>query len=219
MYVLEVIPIAGSAHKDTLTYFSKTDVGLGTIIKVPLRDKSIPALVIGSEDARDLKSTLKGASFELRKVEGKAGSKKFFSSEFIEAASKTADYFAVNLGAVLGSVAGQAIFTNILSKSNVPNMPTFKKDGPTNSKGGKNQTFAIQGSESDRLSAYKSRIRQAFALKQSVVFCVPTTDYADYVKTHIAKGLEDFTFILHGSISPKKFASTWQEIHKTKPHL
>lgn len=219
MFVLEVIPISGNAHKETLTYFTKEDIKLGSIIKVPLRSKRIPALVVGSNEARSIKSAIKNADFELRKIEtSNEESVQFFSPEFIQAVIKSADYFATTSGAILNTVVGQAIFTQILPKAGNATSPSTiaKIKMPSKTPRPSTNTLAIQGSEQDRLSSYKSRIRQAFASKQSVIVCVPTTDYADYIKMHLAKGLEDFTIVLHGGLTPKKFATAWQTIHKTK---
>lgn len=252
MFVLEVIPIAPNAHKETLTYFTKDDIQLGSVIQVPLRNKKIPALVIGSQDAREVKSSIKSADFELRKIDldedsdstdvknGQKNSKKkltkkpiqFFSSEFIQAVIKTSDYFAATSGAVLNTVVGRQIFTQILPKTGgrtVKIMPSKPSTSSVNLNPDSNNNLnakqsikskwtplAVQGSDQDRLSSYRSRIRQAFASKKSVVVCVPTIDYADYICAQLSKGLEDYTVVLHGGLSPKRFSQAWHELHTNK---
>ena len=67
MKILEVIPIARGINSDTLSYFSGTDVTVGSIVSVPLRKKNIPALVIGLKDAEESKTEIRKSSFFTKK--------------------------------------------------------------------------------------------------------------------------------------------------------
>ena len=82
MRVLEVIPIAKGIPVETLTYFTGSDVSLGSIVKVPLRKKIIPAIVVSIREVEDLKSEIKNSAYALKKIE-KMNSYNFFRKEFI----------------------------------------------------------------------------------------------------------------------------------------
>ena len=59
MRVLEDIPIAKGINMETLSYFTINDVSIGSVIKVPLRKKIVPALVIQSDEVGSIKSQIK----------------------------------------------------------------------------------------------------------------------------------------------------------------
>ena len=59
MYVATVIPIKKGFQKEYLSYFSATDIPLGSIVTIPVRLKTIDAIVVNIEDARSMKSDIK----------------------------------------------------------------------------------------------------------------------------------------------------------------
>ena len=69
MKLLSVIPISRGINKETLSYFTGSDITVGSVVKVPLRKKIIPAIVISAEEVSDVKAEIKNADFETRKVE------------------------------------------------------------------------------------------------------------------------------------------------------
>src|SRR3989344_7073170 len=71
MRILTVIPIAKGITKDTLTYFTKKEVAVGSIVSIPLRKKMVYGLVTGSRSATEIKSELKSLSY--KKKEPPAG--------------------------------------------------------------------------------------------------------------------------------------------------
>ena len=77
MNVLEVIPIAKGIPVETLTYFTGSEVSLGSVVKVPLRKKIISAIVVSIREVGDLKSEIKNSNFALKKIE-KIKSYEFF---------------------------------------------------------------------------------------------------------------------------------------------
>ena len=101
MYVLEVIPFSRTAPPAPLSYRSRTDLPIGTIVSIPLRKKIVPGLVTQSVPVREAKSVLKTATFTLSKSsEVILGS---LRESFVIAAKNTAIYHATTLGAVLSA--------------------------------------------------------------------------------------------------------------------
>ncbi len=101
MFVLEIIPFSRTAPPAPLSYRSRADLPIGTIVSIPLRKKVVPGLVTQSVPVREAKSVLKTASFSLAKSsEVILGA---LPETFIAAAQNTATYHATTLGAVLSA--------------------------------------------------------------------------------------------------------------------
>ncbi len=100
MNIITVIPIARGIGKENLTYFTSSEVQLGSLVQVPLRKKLIEGLVISIEDARSRKADLKTADFALKKVSSLV-SKPFLSLPAMEAIKEIARYHACTTGAAL----------------------------------------------------------------------------------------------------------------------
>ena len=111
MRILEVIPIARSIKNDTLSYFSGSDVSVGSIIKVPLRKRIIPALVISSKDVGESKTEIKNSSFALKKI-SKTKCSHLLSKNFIETAETSANYYVGSIGSVLNSLVPKVLLEN-----------------------------------------------------------------------------------------------------------
>jgi primosomal protein N' len=78
-----------------------------------------------------------------------------------------------------------------------------------------NRIFAIQGDDADRISSWRSLIRQEFANKRSVAIYVPTIEDSKLLFSALEKGIEGYIFCLNNNLSSKKFASTWKNISET----
>ena len=112
MKLIEVIPISRGIPKESLNYFSSVAVPVGSVVKVPLRKKIIPAIVVSERDVEEAKSDIKNSSFPLRKIE-KAKFAKFLTSDFVEAGRETAKYFAGSTGSVLFSLVPKVLLENV----------------------------------------------------------------------------------------------------------
>lgn len=208
MFIIEVIPIARAVGSETLSYFTSQEVTLGAIVTVPLRKKSIQGIVIGIRQASDMKSEIKNASFALKKLE-KIKSAEFFTSSFMEMVRTTADYYASSLGSVLDIIVPDYILKNTAKLKIDKSAPHIRKK--------LHEKFAVQGDDDERYATWKSLIRQEFARKKSLLFIFPTIEEAEYAFTLLEKGIEDYTFLLHGGLPQKKIIETWNSIMK-EPH-
>ena len=205
MKALEVIPISRGISRETLSYFTGSDISVGTIVKVPLRKNVIPALVISVKEVEDIKSEIKNSPFPLRKIE-KMKSYHLLSKEFVEASQKTADYYAGSTGAVLSSIIPKAIFENA-EKLKINQDTSTLNINPISS-----EKFVIQSNDEDRYAHYKSIIREEFAKGSSVFFCLPTIQDIKKAVEKLQKGIEKYTFILHASMGKKEMLETINNI-------
>ncbi len=223
MRILEVIPIARGINKDTLSYFTGSDIPVGAIIKVPLRKRVVPALVINSKDVGDEKVEIKNSSFPLKKI-AKIKHASLLTKSFADAAETTADYYVGHIGSVLNSIVPKSILENIekidLSEINSKShLDQTKNQFDGARKTTKAEKFVIQSSDEDRYAQYKSIIREEFAKNSSVFFCLPTIQDIKKAKETLQKGIEPFTFVLHSSLNKKEIVETINKILKEKHPL
>ncbi len=210
MFIIEVIPIAKTPGTESLSYFTSQDVPIGAIVTVPLRKKMVRGIVMSIRSAEDMKSEIRQASFVLKKLD-KIKSTEFFSKAFMDTARESADYYATSVGSILDILVPEYILKNIGKLKKVNKKDTKGVDNrPVQEK------YIVQGDDEERYSTWKSLIRQEFAKKKSVLFIFPTIEEASHSFTLLEKGIEDYVFILHGSLAPKIIVETWNKIMKEK---
>jgi len=217
MYILSVSPIVKSTKIEGFSYFSKEKVEAGKIVSIPLRNKTVKGLVIECKDFKENRSELRNSEFALKKIKG-ASSNFIFSTEFLEACQKTAEYFATSKGAILSAITSRTILEEagkIIQKEKKSAEET-KIETPKNEAG----KFIIQSSDNERFQDYKSIIRGRFAKKGSVFFCVPTTEDVEIAKEYLTKGIEANTICLSSRLSKKEIVDNWNAALKSdKPVL
>jgi primosomal protein N' len=208
MNIITVIPLTRSKIVESLSYFTSADVPVGAIVSVPLRSKSIHAIVAESRIASDLKAEIKSAPYEIRKL-NKVKATAFFPVPFMEAAKKLAHYYVGNVGAVIDALTADVLLENA-SKLESPGTP--QGHALSRRLNLESSTFAVQGDDDDRMSSWRSLIRQEFARKKSVAVFVPTIEDAENITSLLTKGIEGYIFTLHGSLPKKKILDTWKAI-------
>lgn len=206
MKLLTVIPISKGIPKETLTYFTKNEVGIGSIVKIPLRKRVVHGLVIEERSVEDMKSEIKSLSYSMKKIE-EVGSKSFLDESFVNAVRKIADYNAGSVGATLFSLIPKCI----LEENGKLSFQTIKSPSDRF-----HEINLLQSDNEERFATYKSLVREEFARSHSVFFCVPTIEDLLNTKNLLEKGIEKYTFILHSGLTAKEQVNTWQKICEEK---
>lgn len=202
MKLLEVIPISKGISKESLTYFAANDMPVGSIIRVPLRKKTVPAIVLSSQEAIDEKTAIKDSPYAIKKIK-EVKSFELIQAKFIEASQETASYLAASSGAVINSLIPKIIILNAeklkMESRKVANARAHEK-------------FILQADDEERYANYRSLIREEFAKGFSIFFCLPTIQ--DIKKTFeiLSRGIEQYAFILHGGLSKKEIMENWSKI-------
>jgi len=215
MKLLSVIPIVRGINKESLSYFTGSEVTVGSVVKVPIRKKIIPAIVISVQDVADVKAEIKNADFETRKVE-KIKSSALLSPEFMSAVTESALFFASTSGGILHSVIPKAIIEGA-DKIKLNRPTTSSSEGHSSLEKAEirkvraHEKLVLQSDDEERYATYKSLIREEFAKGYSVYFCLPTIQ--DIKKAHekLAKGIEQYTFVFHGSLGKKEQIELWNK--------
>ncbi len=197
-----VIPIGKSPGKDTLTYFGKENIALGSLVEVPLRKREVLAMVLGCEDVKDKKHELRGADFSLRKI-SKIIAPSFLDTAFLDTIEEVAKESVTTQGSVLSS---------LLPKIAVEEIKLFSKQSFPNKEINAHEKLLIQADDEERFAHYKSYIRGEFAKKRSVFFCVPTKEDGLTAKELLEKGIEQFTVVLHRDMGKKEFRAAVKTI-------
>jgi len=210
LMLVYVVPIARGVGKEYLTYYTAKNVQPGSIVSVPIRSRTKHALVVHTEPAGDLKAQVKSSAYALKKVHS-VNAQQFFLPSFIRAAQTAADYFAHTTGSVLSALTPAAIhtFPETIFRKQGSIAQEHPKDTET-----KTEQYLIQASDAERISTYKSIIREEFAQKNSVFFCLPEISEIEQVAETLERGIEEYTYIFHSSMTKKAITEQWKKILK-----
>ncbi|HEC94065.1 MAG TPA: hypothetical protein ENI56_01680 [Candidatus Kaiserbacteria bacterium] len=167
MYVIDVVPFVRGAPAETLSYRSKTSIANGTIVSVPLRRRTVTAVVTECISVSDMKSFLKNASFIPKSVIAQT------LSHLPPAYYSTALVTACRHGAPKGEVLRQ-LFTNDSIVAGFPNDFLY------------GEKFVRKQCE----APYKNRLREYSILfsgapkKSTALFVVPSIVEAKRLTAH-----------------------------------
>lgn len=208
MKIISVIPLKRGILKGDLTYFTSLDIHVGNIVSVPIRNKKTLALVTASEELKDKKSNVKGLDFNLKKVIENKG-KSIFLSEYLDSIFDISKYFAKNENNIIASLIPN-IFIEEYDK--LIKIKNGEKSILKNKKNVRTEKLLFQYRTSDRISIYKTLIRESFARNESIFLVLPTGFDIDKFTGQLSKGIEQFTFPVHSGISAKNNLTTYKKI-------
>jgi len=213
MYIVTVIPLQKGNQKEYLSYFSVIDITIGSIVSIPVRSRIVDAIVINMEEARNIKSDIKNADYQLKKIIKIKGESPFNKSFFV-ACQKMKSYTVSNTGSIIKSLLPSSFIENINNLKKVP-----IKEG-VSTENIKHEKLIFQTTQSDRLAFYRTLIREAFAKKESIFICVPTRYDIDHFNKELAKGIEQYVFSFHSDMTKKALVNMYNSaISETHPIL
>ncbi len=211
MRIITVSPLSKGIKKDTLTYFTKEEITNGSIVKIPVRSKTIFGLVVESKAVSEMKSEIKSLSYSIRRIE-KVPQKEFLDQNFIEASREIADYYATQLGNVLSTLVPHTILESVADLPESKNITDLENSFY--------ETSLIQADDEARFVTYKSLIREEFARGHSVLFILPTTEHIQTAEEKLHRGITEYTYTMHSGIAKKELVSRWKKIiEETHPVL
>jgi primosomal protein N' (replication factor Y) len=212
------MPIARGALRGSLHYFSRAYIPRGALVTVPLRGKIIPALVTSIEKVEDVRQDIRSFPYAVQKIED-FKVKAFFTEDFMNAVSATSKFYAGTLGNTLSLLVPKHILENAEKLSGVehPRLPRKKKlrEGLL-----WNEKVVFQGSDAERLSFYKGKVRESFAKKESIFLALPTLSDIEYAASVFEKGIQKYSITLHSSLPKIKLLKEWERaLIETHPVL
>lgn len=202
MYLIRIIPISRGITKDELTYFSAVPYEPGSIVLVMVRSRNVPGLVIGNEPVRDAKSTVRTASFALKKLR-KQTPLQIISPAFVRAAEKSAEYHASSVGAILYTFLPHSIVRDPKGFTSSEVAPPLKVER------GFVVPHIFQGPYLRRVDLYKTSVRAAFARRESVLLVTPSIVEAERLHREISPGINEYVHILHTALTSKALLASY----------
>ena len=213
MKVATVIPLAKGIFKDELTYFTAKNVSEGMIVSIPVRKKNIDALVVSVADLAEVKTDVKSSSFNLRKINRIKGPS-IFSRDFFNATKEAQRYFLGTHGQVLYSLLPEFIMEEYekIHKTKQEDKPAsgIKKEV-------RQEKLIFQAPFEDRLTYYKTFIRESFAQKKSVFLCLPTIHELNAFAETLKRGVENYTYVFHSGLPSKEQITRYNKMMR-EPH-
>jgi len=189
MFVIEVTPLIRGTKIDTLSYYSGVEYPIGTFLDIPIRGKTHRAIVTGVSPVSKSKSSLKTASFALKKLPAQNPKSKVPQNIRL-AAEKLTEIYPVSVGAILYQLLPPDVRTG---EYQYPIMSSQIHEEDT-------APQILTSQISDRYVSYRSHVRSVLARRGSVIFVVPTYAHLEYAKKHLSQGIEDRVVVF----SPKQ---------------
>ena len=210
MKIVTVIPLKRGFLKEELTYFTASEINIGDVVNVPIRNRKILGLVTSISDATNIKSDIKNLQFNLKKII-EVKERSMFLKEFIESVFLTGKYFVSknnnSMVALMPAILREEY--DKISKFSIQNITPREEQESSSiknqtSKNIKAEKLLFQAQFEDRISFYKTLIRGSFAQKKSIFIVLPTEKYIEEFSQFLEKGIEGFVVSIHGGFSPKK---------------
>jgi primosomal protein N' len=180
MFVIQIIPLIRGTKIDTLSYYSSVEYAIGTFLSVPVRGKDHRAIVTDCKPVAESKSSLKSASFTLRKLPEQSPLS-VVPSNLQATALKLTETYPSSVGAILYQLLPPDVRTGQYQYPIVSSQLQHEDTIP------QVLTAAIK----ERYVSYRSHVRSVLARRGSVVFIVPTSADVQYANEHLTQGIED----------------------------
>ncbi len=211
MQIITVAPIVRGAIQGTLTYFSKNPMEIGVLILVPVRNREVPALVLETKEVSEAKSTIKSSDYAIKKIV-RHKTRRVWSNEFLKASQETANFSAQSLSEILLATTPKIILDAHLEDELKEPAQTYNLQTINY----KLSQLAIQMPTNERIEEYRRLVLESFARHESVFICLPTKGDVLRVSDELKRGIEDYTFIFHSTLTKKRLLERWQVALRNK---
>lgn len=185
MYVIEVMPLGRGQHLEALSYFSATAYPYGTLLSIPVRSQTLSGVVLSAHEVSGARAALRSATFSLRRLPAQT-EVRMLPRALIETADELADRYAAQSGAVLFALLPSEVRSGALA---LP--PEAER------RSGEHLHEVLTAPRTERIQAYQSIVREAFASDRSVTLVVPTTEDGAALHEVLQAGIEQYVVPLY----------------------
>lgn len=203
MYIIEVIPLVRGSQIDSLTYYSSVSYPTGVIIEVPVRKSIAKAMVVGVEPVSAARTAVRAATFSLKRLPEQTAAEPLPPS-LIETAKAISKRHPAKLGALLFALLPLEVREG--TQSVVYTTPVSHADI-------RPEIEVLQATFEDRILAYKSKIREIFAHRGSVLFVVPTAADIERVTEMLAQGIQNRIVVFSTQHTKKKMDAAYEAFY------
>lgn len=203
MFIVEVIPLVRGSHVDTLSYYTSQDFAPGTIIEVPIRKHTKPAIVLRSRPGSTAKAALRAATFTLRKLP-EQDAVSTLPATLIHTAAELTKTVPAEMSAILHALLPKEVREGVITLEPVapPEQHIVQVD-----------ISVFQGTYEDRFRTYRSRIRETFAHRGSVLFVVPTSADVERARSYLERGIENRIVTFSSALTKRKLEKAYTDFH------
>lgn len=200
MQVLTVAPLAQGIPYEELSYFAKDKIAPGDLVDITIKRRSVKGLVIDAQNAEEEKQALRQASFGLKKV-SKVKTKEFLHPKLWNALSYTSSYLIQPLGVLMYELLSERAFDAL-----VPITIPHEQKGF--------ELLLLEQDYKNRLTRYKTTIRETFSKKKSIAMFFPTITDLEYARDELARGIEEYVVVLHSGLTDKQYRENYKELRE-----
>lgn len=204
MYVVSVAPLVKGLPYEELSYFSKEICSSGDLVVVNIKKRNVRALVISCVQAAEEKHSLRHASFALKKIV-RIEQKHFIPETLWKALSYNASYQLLSLGKSVYDLIPERMYEALV--------PFAQTSGTAF------EQRLLQQNSKERITRYKSTIRELFAKKQSLVIFFPTLHDITYAHKALSFGIEEYVITYHSGLTDKQSQLALEKIQQDHPVL
>lgn len=200
MFVIEIAPLRKGGGLDRLSYYSASELKAGSLVKVPIRNSEAAAVVLSCNPVSMAKTAIRAATFSLRKLP-EQGDVTELSPYLLKTANHLYKQTPAGFGTILFSLLPPEIREGDIDYPVGPESKAIR-----DSRG----VSMLYGVEEERWRAYKSKVREAFAHRGSVLFVAPTVAAARKAAEKLMVGIEDRSVIITGRQSKKSLKKAYE---------
>jgi primosomal protein N' (replication factor Y) len=206
MYLLSVTPLTTGIPYEELSYFSKDKVEAGDLVSITIKKRNCRALVVTCTPAVEEKQSIRHANFNIKKIT-KVLKQGYVPQALWSALAQNASQQLLPLGKSVYDLLPEKIFDADIAFT-LPQTP----------RGFEN--LLLQHPYHDRITRYKSTIREMFAKKQSLVLFFPTITDIEHITPLLSFGIDDYVVTYHSGLTDKQATTSLSKIEKeTHPIL
>jgi primosomal protein N' len=203
MQVLTVAPLLDGIPYEELSYFAKDGVAPGDLVDITIKRRNGRGLVLYAHNAEEEKQNLRNASFGLKKI-SKVHTKSFLHPKLWSALATASSYLLKPLGVIMYDLLPERSFEKLVPMT-LPKEP----------KGF--ELLLLEQSYHERLTRYKTTIRESFSKKRSLVMFFPTITDLEHAESELSHGIDEYAIVLHSGLTDKQWKDRHEKLLKD-PH-
>lgn len=210
MFIIEAIPAVNipREYPQILTYFSNEPLSRGSVVLVSLRNRSVPALILSSNNIDTEKIELKNMSFTIKKIDGITSKCPIFSDADFTFFKWFADYYFLPLGLALKTILPEKI---LKAKRPIKELADFKSfDVPQTDK---KTPILCTLNKQERYDVYCKEIASAIKQKKQSIILFPDYINASLFNDYIAKHIDKNQILFFTTdLTPRQYFDIWLKI-------
>lgn len=205
MYVVEVMPFVRGSNIETLTYYASEEYEPGMLVAIPIRSKIAHGIVTDCKPVSAAKAAVRAATFSLRRLPDQSG-----APALPPLLRKTAE----RLTATTPTTVGSALFA-LLPPEVRDGLRALHADSYERPDDALPLISVLQGTTEERYRVYRSRIREAFAHRGSVLFVVPATADVERAYEELSRGIADRVVVFAPNFGAARIRKAYDALEDT----